>query len=219
MSSAPFIKNLPEKLVSRYKTWKSEGFDGALFGDLAGGQSPMAMVISCCDSRVQSTEIFDMPAGSFFIHRNIANLVPPYATGGNAPNAANNTASALEYAVKALKVPHLIIMGHSACGGVQACYDMCENNVAAADAGFEFVGHWLETLGAAHDRVSGDDDATRLVSMGHEGVVESLDNLMSYPFIAEAGAAGMLSLHGLWHDIGPGHLYALNPESGNFEAV
>ncbi|HCL49043.1 MAG TPA: carbonic anhydrase [Rhodobiaceae bacterium] len=215
MSSAPFIKNLPEKLVSQYKTWKSEGFDGALFGDLAGGQSPMAMVISCCDSRVHSTEIFDMPAGSFFIHRNIANLVPPYATGGD----VHGTASALEYAVKALKVPHLIIMGHSACGGVQACYDMCENNVAAADAGFEFVGYWLETLRAAHDRVSGDDDATRLVSMGHEGVVGSLDNLMSYPFIAEAVAAGTLSLHGLWHDIGPGDLYALNPESGNFEAV
>lgn len=208
-------KPLPEKLVSQYKTWKSEGFDGALFGDLAGGQSPMAMVISCCDSRVQSTEIFDMPAGSFFIHRNIANLVPPYATGGD----AHGTASALEYAVKALKVPHLIIMGHSACGGVQACYDMCENNVAAADAGFEFVGHWLETLRPAHDRVSGDDDAARLVSLGHEGVVGSLDNLMSYPFIAEAVAAGTLSLHGLWHDIGPGDLYALNTESGKFEAV
>jgi carbonic anhydrase len=55
--------------------------------------------------------------------------------------------------------------------------------------------------------------------MGHEGVVGSLDNLMSYPFIAEAVAAGTLSLHGLWHDIGPGDLYALNPESGNFEAV
>lgn len=219
MLSAPFIKNLPKKLVSQYKTWKSEGFDGALFDDLAGGQCPMAMVISCCDSRVQSTEIFDMPAGSFFIHRNIANLVPPYVTGGDAPNVANNTASALEYAVKALKVPYLIIMGHSACGGVQACYDMCENNVSSADAGFEFVGHWLEILRAAHDRVSGDDDATRLVSMGHEGVVGSLDNLMSYPFIAEAVAAGTLSLHGLWHDIGPGDLYALNPESGNFEAV
>ena len=208
-------KPLPEKLVSQYKTWKSEGFDGALFGDLAGGQSPMAMVISCCDSRVQSTEIFDMPAGSFFIHRNIANLVPPYATCGD----AHGTASALEYAVKALKVPHLIIMGHSACGGVQACYDMCENNVAAADAGFEFVGHWLETLRPAHDRVSGDDGTARLVSLGHEGVVGSLDNLMSYPFIAEAVAAGTLSLHGLWHDIGPGDLYALNTESGKFEAV
>ena len=215
MSSAPFIKNLPEKLVSQYKTWKSEGFDGALFGNLAGGQSPMAMVISCCDSRVHSTEIFDMPAGSFFIHRNIANLVPSYEAG----NAHTGTASALEYAVKALKVPHLIIMGHSGCGGVQACYDMCENEIAAADAGFEFVGQWLEGLRPAHQRVRGDNDAARLISMGHEGVVGSLDNLMSYPFIAEAVETGKLSLHGLWHDIGSGELYGYNADSGTFEAL
>lgn len=208
-------KPLPEKLVSQYKKWKEQGFDAQHFAGLAGGQSPMAMVISCCDSRVQSTEIFDMPAGSFFIHRNIANLVPPYAPGSD----AHGTASALEYAVKALKVPHLIIMGHSACGGVQACYDMCENDVAAADAGFEFVGHWLETLRAAHQRVHGDSDDKRVISMGHEGVIGSLGNLLSYPFIAEAVAAGELSLHGLWHDIGPGTLYVFNADSGNFEAV
>ena len=129
----------------------------------------------------------------------------------------HGTASALEYAVKALKVPHLIIMGHSACGGVQACYEMCENNVAAEDAGFEFVGHWLEILRPAHGRISGTEEVARLISMGHQGVIGSLDNLMGYPFVAEAVEAGALSLHGLWHDIGPGALYALNPESGAFE--
>lgn len=215
MRAAP----LPDKLVEQYKKWKSDGFDQEHFAELANGQSPMAMVISCCDSRVQSTEIFGMPAGSFFIHRNIANLVPPYAPDGDAPAATNNTASALEYAVKALQVPHLVILGHSACGGVQACYDMCENNIAAADAGFEFVGHWLETLRPAHQRVKGEADEARLISMGHEGVIGSLENLMGYPFIAEAVAAGALSLHGLWHDIGPGTLYALNADSGAFEAI
>jgi carbonic anhydrase len=214
MTAAP----LPEKLIAHYKKWRATGYDETLFTELAGGQSPMAMVISCCDSRVHSTEIFNMPAGSFFIHRNIANLVPPYAAGGDAPAAANNTASALEYAVKALKVPHLIIMGHSACGGVQACYDMCENDVAAGDAGFEFVGHWLETLRPAHQRVSGDADEARIIEMGHQGVLVSLENLMGYPFVAEAVAAGTLSLHGLWHDIGPGALYAYNPATQKFEA-
>ncbi len=211
MKAAP----LPEKLVSQYKKWKSETFDDGHFSELANGQSPMAMVISCCDSRVQSTEIFNMPAGSFFIHRNIANLVPPYVHDSD----AHGTASALEYAVKALEVPHLIIMGHSACGGVQACYDMCENDVAAADAGFEFVGHWLENLRPSHQRVTGDGDETRVVSMGHQGVISSLENLMGYPFIAAAVEAGKLQLHGLWHDIGPGILYTLNTENARFEAV
>ncbi len=206
---------LPEKLVQHYKKWKSESFDDAHFADLAEGQSPMAMVISCCDSRVQSTEIFNMPAGSFFIHRNIANLVPAYAQNSD----AHGTASALEYAIKALEVPHLIIMGHSACGGVQACYDMCENDIAADNAGFEFVGHWLETLRPAHRRVTGDGDNSRVISMGHQGVIGSLENLMGYPFIAEAVKAGKLQLHGLWHDIGSGTLYAYDSESGNFETV
>ena len=141
---------------------------------------------------------------------------PQYRQFGAALSAGGNghgTASALEYAVKALKVPHLIIMGHSACGGVQACYEMCENNVAAEDAGFEFVGHWLETLRPAHGRISGTEESARLISMGHQGVIGSLDNLMGYPFVAEAVEAGELSLHGLWHDIGPGALYALNPKA------
>ncbi len=211
---------LPAELLTHYRNWKQGDFAAKAdrFATLAGGQSPMAMVISCCDSRVQSTEIFGVEAGTFFIHRNIANLVPPYAPGGEAASAANNTASALEYAVKALAVPHLIIMGHSACGGVQACYDMCENDVAAADAGFEFVGHWLETLRPAHRRVSGEGDDSRVISMGHQGVIGSLENLMGYPFIAEAVTAGNLQLHGLWHDIGSGTLYAYNAESGSFDA-
>ena len=215
MTEISSVSFLPEALVARFNEWRQDDFDATHFAELANGQSPIAMVISCCDSRVQSTEIFDVPAGSFFIHRNIANLVPPYEPGDD----AHGTASALEYAVKALKVPHLIIMGHSACGGVQACYEMCENNVAAEDASFEFVGHWLETLRPAHGRISGTEEAARLISMGHQGVIGSLDNLMGYPFITRAVEAGALSLHGLWHDIGPGALYALNPENGAFEAL
>ena len=182
MTEISSVSILPDALVARFKAWRQDDFDATHFAELATGKSPMAMVISCCDSRVQSTEIFDVSAGSFFIHRNIANLVPPYQPGGN----GHGTASALEYAVKALKVPHLIIMGHSACGGVQACYEMCENNVAAEDAGFEFVGHWLETLRPAHGRISGTEESARLISMGHQGVIGSLDNLMGYPFVAEA---------------------------------
>ncbi|MCH1568547.1 MAG: carbonic anhydrase [Parvibaculales bacterium] len=207
---------LPASLIARFNTWKQEHLPAKaeLFADLASGQNPMAMVISCCDSRVQSTEIFDVPAGSFFIHRNIANLVPPYQAGGD----AHGTASALEYAVKALKVPHLIIMGHSACGGVQACYDMCENDVAAADAGFEFVGHWLENLRPAYKQIPVDADDP-LVELGRQGVLASLENLMDYPFIKDAVAQGGLQLHGLWHDIGAAELYAHNSESGAFEPL
>ncbi|MBL6762247.1 MAG: carbonic anhydrase [PS1 clade bacterium] len=211
------VSSLPASFVARFKQWKQSGYaeQAEHYATLAEGQSPQAMVISCCDSRVLSTEIFNAPAGTFFIHRNIANLVPPYA-----PNSDfHGTAAAVEYAVKALKVPHLIIMGHSACGGVQACYDLCEGEAAPEDSGFEFVGHWLDVLRPAYARVSGADDAARAVSMGHQGVIGSLENLMGYPFVADAVAAGTLSLHGLWHDIGPGELYELSPESNRFEKL
>ena len=81
MTDISSVSLLPDALAARFRAWRQDGFDEAHFAELAKGQSPMAMVISCCDSRVQSTEIFDVPAGSFFIHRNIANLVPPYQEG------------------------------------------------------------------------------------------------------------------------------------------
>ena len=81
MTEISSVSILPDALVARFKAWRQDDFDATHFAELATGQSPMAMVISCCDSRVQSTEIFDVSAGSFFIHRNIANLVPPYQPG------------------------------------------------------------------------------------------------------------------------------------------
>lgn len=206
-------KSLPDNLLASHKNWKQTGFADQAdhFATLGKGQSPEAMVISCADSRVQSTEIFDVAAGTFFLHRNIANLVPAYQSADGV-----GTAAALEYAVKALKVPHLIIMGHSQCGGVQACYDLCEGDVAAADSGFEFVGHWLDTLRPAYGKI----DAAApdpVVDMGQKGVLTSLDNLMGYPFVRDAVAAGALHLHGLWHDIASGTLHAYNSASGVFE--
>jgi carbonic anhydrase len=170
------------------------------------------MVISCCDSRVQSTEIFGVAAGTFFLHRNIANLVPPYQSADGV-----GTAAALEYAVTALKVPHIIIMGHSQCGGVQACHDLCRDDVAAEDSDFEFVGHWLEPLRPAFDRIP-QDAADPLMAMGHQGVLVSLGNVTGYPFVRAALEAGNVQLHGAWHDIGSGTLYAFDPDTGRFEA-
>ena len=103
---------LPTDLILGYQSWKKDGFErqSSRYLELAEkGQSPSAMVISCCDSRVQATEIFGTGSGEFFLHRNVANLVPPYA-----PNSDfHGTSAAVEYAVKALKVQHLIVLGHS----------------------------------------------------------------------------------------------------------
>tara|TARA_B110000977_G_scaffold174560_1_gene228506 strand:+ start:56 stop:703 length:648 start_codon:yes stop_codon:yes gene_type:complete len=208
---------LPAPLVDGYQSWKKDGFErqSSRYSDLAeNGQNPSALVISCCDSRVQATEIFGAQSGEFFLHRNVANLVPPYA-----PNSDfHGTSAAVEYAVKALKVKHLIVLGHSQCGGVQACYDMCTNGVAAEQSDFEFVGHWLEMLRPAYERVGASEETSRVVEMGQQGVLGSLENLMSFPFVTDAVTSGVLSLHGLWHDIGSGNLFAYNSGADVFEA-
>ena len=110
-------KPLPAYLLQRYHGWKATTFaeNEAWYRRLADeGQRPRAMVISCCDSRVHVTSIFGAEQGEFFIHRNIANLVPPYQPDG----AQHGTSAAVEYAVTALKVAHVLVLGHSNCGGV-----------------------------------------------------------------------------------------------------
>jgi len=99
---------LPDFLVSRYRIWKSSSFINSEdhFKNLASlGQNPSSMVISCCDSRVHATSIFGADEGEFFIHRNIANLVPKYSTDGE----SNGTSAAIEYALKELKIKNLVV--------------------------------------------------------------------------------------------------------------
>ena len=198
-------KPLPEYLVKRYHGWKAttHAENHAWYRRLAEeGQRPRAMVISCCDSRVHVTSIFGADQGEFFIHRNIANLVPPYNPDGD----YHGTSAAIEYAVTSLHVAHLVVMGHSGCGGVQGCYDMCEGNAPALEEKSSFVGRWMDILRPGHQRLPAGDDRSRKRALEKEAVLISIENLMTFPFISKAVETGELSLHGLWNDIGEGTL-------------
>lgn len=211
-------KLLPAYLVQRYHGWRATTFSDnkAWYRRLATeGQRPRAMVISCCDSRVHVTSIFGVEEGEIFIHRNIANLVPPFVEDG----AQHGTSAAIEYAVTALKVAHLIVLGHSSCGGVKGCHDMCSGHAPELDEKTSFVGRWMDILRPGFERVKDLDDDKRLKALEHQGVIVSLENLLSFPFVKEAVAAGELSLHGLWTDIGEGELHQLDPETGDFIPV
>jgi len=210
---------LPSYLVQRYHGWKATGYaeNKAWYRHLAEqGQHPRAMVISCCDSRVHVTSIFGADQGEFFIHRNIANLVPPFETTGG----QHGTSAALEYAVTALRVAHVIVIGHSACGGAKGCQQMCSGAAPELEEKTSFVGQWLEILRPGYERVQGMDDPTaQLSALERQTVVVSLDNLMSFPFVAERVAAGTLSLHGLWHDIGSGGLEQYDAVEDRFQPL
>ncbi len=211
-------KPLPAYLVQRYEGWKATGYaeNKAWYRRLAEeGQRPRAMIISCCDSRVHVTSIFGADQGEFFIHRNIANLVPPYAPDGD----HHGTSAAVEYAVTALKVAHVIVIGHSRCGGVQGFHDMCCGKAPELTKETSFVGRWMELLQPGFERLGGVDAEIGSKELEQEGVKVSLENLMGFPFVQKAVEEEVLTLHGLWHDIGDAALEYYNPKSGDFEPV
>lgn len=211
-------KPLPEYLVRRYQGWRATGFaeNESWYRHLADmGQHPRAMIISCCDSRVHVTSIFGADQGEFFIHRNVANLVPAHAPDGQ----QHGTSAALEYAVTALRVAHVIVLGHSACGGVQGCYDMCSGQAPQLEESSSYVGRWMDILRPAYDGLPDLPEAERRTLMEKQAVVVSLNNLMTFPFVEEAVTAGRLTLHGLWHDIGSGSLEEFHPEQPAFVPI
>ena len=213
------IAPLPAFLVRRYQSWKATTYveNQAWIQRLAEeGQRPRAMVISCCDSRVHVTSIFGAETGEFFIHRNIANLVPPYEPDGE----HHGTSAAVEYAVKALKVAHILVLGHSSCGGVKGCIDMVSGRAPELEETESFVGRWMDILRpACEDTAEIGDGALRQRTLEQKGVLVSIENLLSFPFIAEAVADEKLSLHGLWTDISSGALEMFDAEADRFVKV
>jgi len=209
---------LPHYLVQRYHGWRATtyGENRSWYRRLAeGGQHPRAMVIACCDSRVHVTSIFGADTGEFFIHRNIANLVPPYLPDGQ----QHGTSAAVEYAVNALKVAHLVVVGHTNCGGVAGCHAMCSGHAPELEEKTSFVGRWMDILRPGFERVSDLPEAEQIAALERQAVLISLENLMTFPFIRENVEAGNLSLHGVVHDIGEGTLLEYHPESENFVAL
>lgn len=166
------------------------------------GQSPKAMVIGCCDSRAHPAHITDTPPGEIFVARNVANLVPPYVDDGK----THGTSAALEFAVKHLKVPHVVVMGHSQCGGIRALMEGRHRGQTHT-----FIDPWMAVMAPAREMVAEKhadtslDEQCRLCERAAIGI--SLDNLLTFPFVKKAVEEGELKLHGWYFDIEQGELY------------
>ena len=205
---------LPAYLAQRYKGWKAttHAESAAWYRRLAEeGQRPRVMVVACCDSRVHVTSIFGAESGEFFIHRNIAGLVPPHTDDGG----QHGTSAAVEYAVTALEVTNLVVCAHSLCGGVKGCHDMCAGAAPDLEEKTSFVGRWMDILRPGYESVKDvADEDERLRALEKEAVRVSIHNLLTFPFVAERVADGRLSLHGMWVDIASGALEVLGPDGG-----
>ena len=193
-------------LLDGYQRFRAKGWpeQRQAFEALAkNGQSPKALVVTCVDSRVDPAMIFDAPPGEMLTLRNVANLVPPYSPD----SAYHGTSAALEFGVRVLEVPHLIVLGHGSCGGVKALLEGAPHNAS------EFVAPWMSIAEPARVRAMDAAPSTiRQQVCEHEVIKVSLGNLMTFPWVASRVAAGRLQLHGAWFAIRTGELLILQPD-------
>jgi len=198
-----------DQLIEGYRIFRETYYQRhrEMLEELALGQSPKAMVISCSDSRVEPNLIFNAQPGAIFTLRNVANLVPPYAPD----DRHHSTSAAIEFAVRALKVEHIIVMGHARCGGVRALLGAHEG---------DFIGPWMRIAEPARDMAiakAGDENPEVIQRIcEHETLKISLANLRTFPWIREALQSGSIKLHGLYYDLDKGELQRLSEETGEF---
>lgn len=214
------VSPLPKFLVDRHHRWRRdlEPATRMRLSQLAAdGQSPAAMIIACCDSRVMASDVFGAEAGEIFVHRNIANLVPPYQPDGQ----LHGTSATIEFAVNVLGVRHLIVMGHYGCGGVAGCIKQHQDPSLKEQDKTTFVSQWLEVLEPRVPMVleKGLDEIHTQRALEHEGILLSLENLITFPFVKEAVDDGKLQLHGIWNDIQGGVLEFYDAKQDDFCAV
>lgn len=210
----------PQRLLNGYNNFLNGRMerDRQLYKQLGErGQVPEIMVISCGDSRVAPEIIFDAGPGEIFVVRNIANLVPPDESHkADAVLSFHGTSAAVEYATNALRVRHIVVLGHASCGGVRAY----ANQIAPLTKS-DFIGKWMSQIQPVVERAGPrPEEATELnkwLRTIELGVVEhSLKNLMTFPSVRERVESGDLFLHGAYFGIASGILYYRDPHSGQF---
>lgn len=202
-------ETLPDHMLAGYRRFRAQRYpvEHDRYTRLAvEGQRPPALVVACSDSRSGPETVFDAAPGELFVVRNVAALVPVYE-----PDARAHAASAaLEYAVLALGVQHIMVMGHGRCGGVAAALDD-RSPLSATD----FVGSWvapLRDLAMDLDPTDWADPALMQRDLEFRGIEQSIVNLQTFPWIRSRVRAGTLELAGCWFDISLGQLWALGPD-------
>jgi carbonic anhydrase len=204
----------PTNLTNGYRSFLTGRFprEQSRFEALAKGQSPEIMVIGCCDSRVSPEVIFDASPGELFVVRNVANLVLDYELNAD----YDGTSAAIEFAVNALRVKHIVVLGHADCGGVRAFA-----STAASPPSNDFVGRWISLLSPAMQRLEAADRASPefLRRLELAGVENSLDNLLTYPWVRRPVEDGELHLHGAYFGVASGRLLVRDPADGEFRAM
>jgi carbonic anhydrase len=204
------------KFISGFKQFKEQYFseNNDLFSTLRDGQSPRVLLVGCSDSRVDPALLTGCAPGDLFVVRNVANLIPP----AEHDSGHHGVSAALEYAVCHLEVEHVIILGHSNCGGIKALLEGAPEGRSA-----EYIGPWVGIAKRARDQVllelANKDKEKQSCACEQAAILVSLDNLMTYPWLKERVETGRIILHGWYFDIFTGQLFAYQPVTRQFAIV
>lgn len=205
-----------DKLYKGIRGFREEYFkkEEEFFKRLSKGQKPEVLFVTCADSRVDPALVTQSRPGDLFIVRNVGNIIPPY----DALKDKNSVAAAIEFAVLYLKVNDIIICGHSDCGAIEALYKN--------DSEMEEMPHlrdWLKIMQPVKNSIDNLNPEDSRDDLRHktetENILAQIENIQTYPFVAQALKQHALYLHGWYYNLATGYMYAYNPNTGRFEKI
>lgn len=199
-----------DEIIAGVRTFQRDVFpeNRELFAQLARGQSPETLLITCSDSRIDPHLLTQSEPGQLFVLRNAGNLVPEYA-----PHDGGGVAATIEFAVQALRVPNIIICGHSGCGAMAGLLN------PASLRNMPNVAEWLEHAAVVRESLveTGSMDSPEALERAVEAnVIAQLGHLQTHPSVAEARAVGQVTLHGWVYDIASGEVTAYDETQKQF---
>jgi carbonic anhydrase len=206
-----------DRMIAGFRGFRSHYYDRhpERLAELASqGQRPQVLLIACADSRVDPAILTRSEPGEIFVVRNVANLVPPYEPDGR----YHDTCAAVEYAVRHLRVEHIVVCGHSCCGGIQALMDQARGLPDEHD----FIAPWMNlAAGSCGPLVAELVGGGTIESATFEqaAICGSLNNLLGFPWVRDRVEAGDLTLHGWWFELHKGELWHHNDSTGRFDPL
>ena len=205
----------PKDLKEKYKDWYNDTYlkKKNLFESLSKeGQSPKYIIISCVDSRVDPNSIFKSEPGELLVHRNIANIVPPY----DYITEHSGTIAAIEFGITVLNIKNIIVMGHSGCGGIKNGFQMCKDDGFNSNSS---ISNWLNLLKPAYKKIDSLTEEDSINELEKISIKTSLENLKNYPFIQERIINKEINIYGSWINIGSGEIETLNFDTASFHPL
>jgi carbonic anhydrase len=167
------------------------------------GQRPQVMVVACCDSRVDPALILQCDPGDLFVVRNVANIVPPYEKD----EAHHGTSAALEFGLRFLEIDHLILLGHSQCGGIQALLETRDNNKN------DFITNWVSLVKSPEQEQHDEDEyAAKALNLSYQ-------NCLTFPWIKEKVLQKKLTIHLWFFDIKTGQINTYSAATKSYKPL